>query len=127
MRKLIFAAAIALASACASTQNDDAAPGESSGETLDIRVNNNLVPPVLLTISLNPVSGIERNLGQAFSSRVSNFRYNGLAPRGQYRLVGRATDDRVMYSDALVLDGVRAIEWNLQSNRVTILRTANDN
>jgi hypothetical protein len=123
MKKLIYTAALLLLSACASSQ-----PGtQGPSETLDIRVNNNLVPPVLLTISLVPSSGPERNLGEAFSSRVTDFRYNGLAPRGQYRLLARATDNRAMASDYIVLDGVQAIEWSLQTNRVTILRTRNDN
>jgi hypothetical protein len=126
MRKLFFSAALLLVTACASGPRSEA-PAESSGETLDIRVNNNLVPPTILTISLVPTSGVERNLGEAWSSRVSNFRYSGLAPRGQYRLYGRAANNRQMASEILVLDGVRAIEWNLQSNRVTILRTVNDN
>ncbi len=124
MKKVIYAAALVLLGACASTQ-----AGSEGGaqETLDIRVNNNIVPPMLLTISLAPSSGVERNLGEAFSSRVTDFRYNGLAPRGQYRLVARAAKNRAMASDYIVLDGVQAIEWSLQTNRVTILRTKNDN
>lgn len=123
MKKLGYTAALLLLSACAS------APAGSEGptETLDIRVNNNLVPPMLLSISLVPSSGVERNLGEAFSSRVTDFRYNGLAPRGQYRLLARAANNRAMASDYIVLDGVQAIEWSLQTNRVTILRTKNDN
>lgn len=123
MKKIFYTAAVLLLGACAS------APAGSQGpaETLDIRVNNNLVPPVLLSISLVPSSGVERNLGEAFSSRVTDFRYNGLAPRGQYRLLARAANNRAMASDYIVLDGVQAIEWSLQTNRVTILRTRNDN
>ncbi len=123
MKKLIYTAAIVFLSACASAENTGGAPTE----TLDIRVNNNLVPPLVLTVSLVPSSGVERNLGEAFSSRVTDFRYNGLAPRGQYRLLARAANNRAMASDYIVLDGVQAIEWSLQTNRVTILRTKNDN
>ena len=122
MNKLIMTAAVLWLGACASSQ----AGTEGPAETLDVRVDNNLVPPVMLTISLVPSSGVERNLGEAFSSRVTDFRYNGLAPRGQYRLLARATDNRAMASDYIVLDGVQAIEWSLRTNRVTILRTKND-
>ena len=122
MKKLIMTAAVLLLGACASSQ----AGTEGPAETLDIRVDNNLVPPVMLTIMLVPSSGVERNLGEAFSSRVTDFRYNGLAPRGQYRLLARSTDNRAMASDYIVLDGVQAIEWSLRTNRVTILRTKND-
>lgn len=122
MRKVLFATLLLLTAGCATVPADPDAPQE----TLDIRVNNNLVPPVTLTISLMPVSGIERNLGQAFSSRATDFRYSGIAPRGQYQLVARATDERAMASNPIVLDGVQAIEWNLQYNRVTIIRTRND-
>jgi hypothetical protein len=123
MKKLIYTAAVLLLSACASSSSGSAGPAE----TLDIRVVNNIVPPVLLTISLVPSSGPERNLGEAFSSRATDFRYNGLAPRGQYRLLARAANNRAMASDYIVLDGVLALEWSLQTNRVTILRTKNDN
>lgn len=125
MKKLLLAVTLLLVTACASTPRSEGSEQEG-GETLDIRVNNNLVPPTILTISLVPTSGVERNLGEAWSSRVSNFRYSGLAPRGQYRLYGRASNNRSMASEIVVLDGVRAIEWNLQSNRVVILRTVND-
>ena len=121
MKKLILAAALVIISACTTTR-----PVTSGTGTLDIRVVNNLIPPVVLTISLVPSSGPERNLGQAWSSRTTEFRYNGFAPAGQYRLVARAPDNRAMASDLLVLDGVEAIEWSLQTNRVTILRTKND-
>lgn len=122
MKKALLAMALLLVTACASTPPDPDAPQE----TLDIRVNNNLVPPVTFTIYLVPASGIERSLGQAFSSRSTDFRYNGMAPRGQYQLFARATDNRAMVSSPLVLDGVQAIEWNMQYNRVTITRTKHD-
>jgi hypothetical protein len=122
MKKLMLAALLVL-SACAS----GGAREEGTGETLDITVHNNLIPPTILTISLVPTSGPERNLGEAWSSRSTDFRYNGLAPRGQYRLVARSTNNRAMASEILVLDGVLALEWSLQANRVTILRTRNDN
>ena len=112
-----------LASTGCASRGDATTEGPS--ETLDIRVHNNLVPPAIVSISLQPASGVERNLGEAWSSRSTDFRYNGLAPRGQYRLVARA-DNRAMASDAIVLDGVQALEWHLQSNRVTILKTRND-
>ncbi len=123
MKKIIYTAALILLSACASAGSGEGGPAE----TLDIRVNNNLVPPTMLTISLVPSSGVERNLGEAFSSRSTDFRYSGLAPRGQYRLLARAANNRAMASDYIVLDGVQAIEWSLQTNRVTIVRTKHDN
>jgi len=121
MKKLVFTLMAALlTNACASNQN---AP--SSTETLDIRVTNNLVPPAVVSVSLAPLGGLERNLGEAWSNRATVFRYPGIAPRGQYQLVARA-DTRQMTSAPIVLDGVLAIEWQLQTNRVTILKTRND-
>lgn len=122
MRRLMQLAAVLLVSACATAAPDPDAPRSE----LDVRVNNNLVPPATVTILLAPVGGIERQLGQAFSSRTTGFRYTGLPPKGQYRLIARATDNRAMGSDIIVLDGVLAIEWQLNSNRVTITRTVND-
>jgi hypothetical protein len=126
MKKLLLFTALALMTACARGPRAEGPEQQAGAETLDIRVNNNLVPPTLLTISLVPTSGVERNLGEAYTSRVSSFRYSGLAPRGQYRLLGRSSNNRTMASEIVVLDGVRAIEWDLRSNRVIILRTVND-
>jgi hypothetical protein len=120
-RKLYLLVVLLLVSSCASKQNTAQGPAE----TLDIRVHNNLVPPATVSVSLMPVNGIERNLGEAWSNRATDFRYNGLAPRGQYQLVARA-DRRSMASFPIVLDGVQALEWHLQTNRVTILKTKND-
>jgi hypothetical protein len=120
--KTLILAALVLVGACASGPREEEGPRE----TLDITVHNNLIPPTILTISLVPTSGPERNLGEAWGSRSTDFRYNGLAPRGQYRLLARGTGNRAMASEVLVLDGVLALEWTLQSNRVTILRTRND-
>jgi hypothetical protein len=112
--------ALLLFAGCAS--NPEA---QGPNETLDIRVHNDLVPPVVVSISLHPGNGLERNLGEAWSNRATDFRYSGIAPKGQYQLVARA-DTRTMASMPIILDGVQALEWHLQSNRVTIVKTRND-
>ena len=84
-----------------------------------------LVPPIVVTVSLQPAGGPERILGQAWTNRTTDLRYNGLAPQGEYRLVARTTDNRAMASEIMVLDNVAALEWSLQSNLVTVLSTRN--
>ena len=117
MKKLMLVAALLLG-ACASGQS-----GTAGGGSFVVRVNNNLVPPIVVTVSLQPASGPERVLGQAWTSRITDLRYNGLAPQGEYRLLARTVDDRVLASEIMVLDNVAAVEWSLQSNLVTILST----
>ena len=119
MKKLMLAAVLLLG-ACASNQ-----AGTAGGGSFVVRVNNNLVPPIVVTVSLQPAGGPERILGQAWTNRTTDLRYNGLAPQGEYRLVARTTDNRAMASEIMVLDNVAALEWSLQSNLVTVLSTRN--
>jgi hypothetical protein len=119
MKKLMLTAVLLL-SACASSQT-----GTGGRDLFIVRVNNNLVPPIVVTVSLQPASGPERILGQAWTSRVTDLRYTGLAPQGEYRLLARTTDNRVMASEIMVLDDIAAVEWSLQSNLVTVLGTRN--
>ena len=109
--------------ACATTPGGEE---EGTGADLVLRVNNNLVPPTVVTIYFAPESGIERSLGVAYTSRITEFRYRGLQPKGRYRLVARATDDRMMGSAVVVMDGVTGLEWTLQSNFVTVTSTTRD-
>ena len=119
IRNLMAALILTATAACASSGGPPAAGG-TQGQ-LDIRINNNLIPPRTLTIYLVPRSGIEQNLGDILGSGMKTVSYRGLALKGEYQLVARVVGAEVaVFSNIVVLDKVRLIDWDLQRNFVEI-------
>ena len=119
IRNLMAALILTATAACASSGGQPAAGG-TQGQ-LDIRINNNLIPPRTLTIYLVPRSGIEQNLGDILGSGMKTVSYRGLALKGEYQLVARVVGAEVaVFSNIVVLDKVRLIDWDLQRNFVEI-------
>ena len=115
-----MAAFVLVATAACASGGAQPATGGTQGQ-LDIRINNNLIPPRTLTIYLVPRSGIEQNLGDIFGSGMKSVSYRGLALKGEYQLVARVVGAEVaVFSNIVVLDKVRLIDWDLQRNFVDI-------
>ena len=118
LRNLTAGVVLLAAAACAS--GGGAQTGGTQGQ-LDIRINNNLIPPRTLTIYLVPRSGMEKNLGDLIGSGIRTVSYRGLALQGEYQLVARVVGaERAVFSNIVVLDKVRLIDWDLQRNFVEI-------
>jgi hypothetical protein len=115
-----MAAFVLIASAACASGGSQPGTGGTQGQ-LDIRINNNLIPPRTLTIYLVPRSGIEQNLGDILGSGMKSVSYRGLALKGEYQLVARVVGaERAIFSNIVVLDKVRLIDWDLQRNFVEI-------
>jgi hypothetical protein len=119
MRRWIVATGAALVlAACAS------APA-GSGSTVNIIIENNLIPPGSVTIYLVPRGGIERLLGTVTSSGRRNLQYRGLPPVGEHRLFARTIGGQTIASNTFVMDNVVGLEWSLASNLVRVTETRN--
>jgi hypothetical protein len=121
LRDLTAAFVLIATAACASGSGGGQTTGTGTQRQLDIRINNNLIPPRTLTIYLVPRSGIEQNLGDLIGSGVRTLSYRGLALQGEYQLVARVVGaERAVFSNIIVMDKVRLIDWDLQRNFVEI-------
>jgi len=101
-------------SACASAhraENDVATP---------ISVNNNLIPPTTVSVSLVPRAGIDRNLGEVFSARTTTLHYVGMPLQGEYYLIAEVANGRRFTSTIIVLTNATKIYWDLQRNFVDV-------
>jgi hypothetical protein len=114
--RLVVAGAALFLAACAS------APA-GAARTVNIVIENNLIPGGTVTVYLVPQAGIERLLGTVTSSGRQNLTYRGLPPVGEHRLVARTTSGRSIISNTFVMDGVLGLEWSLASNFVRVTAT----
>lgn len=115
-RALGWGLALLAVAACATA----GAEGDGAQAQLEIRIDNNLIPPASLDVYLVPRSGIERNLGNVIGSGVQRLYYRGLPLKGEYRIVARTPGNATLASPILVLDGVTGIQWDLQRNFIEI-------
>ncbi len=95
---------------------------------VDVHIENNLIPPSMVTVYFVPEAGIERMIGTVIPSTRKVLQYKGLQPVGEYRLVARATNNSNVVSSVVVMDNVAAIEWSLATNylQVTATRSGSD-
>ena len=107
--------------ACASTSRGPTA-------AVDVHIENNLIPPSMVTVYFVPEAGIERMIGTVVPSTTKILQYKGLQPVGEYRLVARGTNNSNVVSSVLVMDDVAAIQWSLATNylHVTATRSGSD-
>jgi hypothetical protein len=122
MRLQTWAGALALAAAAIFAACATSSP-EGQRTQVMIDVVNDFVPGSPFTVYLVPEAGIERMLGNMTPSSRQQFRYQGLAPVGEYRLVARNNTGGRIVSQTVVLDGVNGLEWRLANNLVRVTST----
>lgn len=118
--------ALLATTACAHGTEESEPQVQGQQTQLEIRIDNNLIPPASLEIYLVPRNGIERSIGNLIGSGMRRLQYRGLPLQGEYRLVGRAPDDRTITSSIIVLDRVTSIEWDLMRNLIEVTSVDED-
>jgi hypothetical protein len=121
MRRHSWAGALGLAAALTFTACATSPEGQRTQVLID--VVNDFVPGSPFTVYLVPEAGIERMLGNMTPSSRQQFRYQGLPPVGEYRLVARNNTGGRIVSQTVVLDGVNGLEWRLANNLVRVTST----
>ena len=101
---------------CASTQT-------GPQTAVDVHIDNNLIPPSMITVYFVPEAGIERMIGTVVPATKKVLQYKGLRPVGEYRLVARGTNNSNVVSNVVVMDNVAALEWSLATNYITVVAT----
>ncbi len=94
--------------------------GKSAPPMATLRVTNNFVPAVQLTISLIPASGARRTLGVIEASKTQELRFEVGAGTDPHRLIAEAGSGAASTSREFVLATASLIEWNVGRNVVNV-------
>lgn len=117
----LLALSLSFLPACA-TGAMEAEPGAVGEDEVIIRVNNNLIPPAAITVSIVPDIGVQQLLGAATPSETATFEYEAAAAVGQYRLVAEPTGGQPLVSREFTLtDDDAVVEWDLNLNTIRVL------
>jgi hypothetical protein len=96
--------------------------GGAPGEAVLVQVNNNLIPPTVISVYLvrEGGGGGRRLLGTVTPGSETTLRYTGVTAGGNYRLVARATAGRDIPSTPFSLIRGGTVNWDLQSGIATV-------
>lgn len=118
--------ALFVTAGCATTPETDVTTSESPGaltETaVSFEVENDLMPPSSLTISLVPQTGARQVLGVVQPSETTVLRFEPRVPAGPYRLVGETTSGTTITSREFVLGNAERVEWDVNLNTIRVLQ-----
>ncbi|MGH7501032.1 MAG: hypothetical protein ACREL7_04670 [Longimicrobiales bacterium] len=115
-------AAIVLA-ACASGGTGSAeAAGEVSAGAVAVQINNDLVPPAVLTLWIVPETGARRRLGTVNPNGQATFSFSPTVRAMEHRLVAEVTGGNGQTSNPFSFDAVSSILWNVSSPNVRVNR-----
>jgi hypothetical protein len=114
--------ALAAASGCG-TASRQAGAGEdttAAGEdrTIQVTVENNLQPPVMVTVWLREQIGSRRTLGDVGPLDTRTFSFDPVLNSGTYRLEARPTAGEELLSEPLTLFAGDAVQWKLRGNLI---------
>ena len=116
LKHAVLLTAASISVNCASTQS-----GPQS--SVDVHIDNNLIPPSMITVYFVPEAGIERMIGTVVPGTKKILQYKGLRPVGEYRLVARLTNNSNVVSNVIVMDNVAVLEWSLATNYLQVVAT----
>lgn len=97
------------------------ARGGAPGEAVLVQVNNNLIPPTVVSVYIvSEGGGGRRLLGTVTPGSETTLRYTGVTAGGNYRLVARAMAGRDIPSTPFSLIRGGTVNWDLQSGIATV-------
>jgi hypothetical protein len=111
--------AVALLAACSSTPSADAgAGGGADPSAIQVQVTNAVVPPVSITVWMQPETGSRRRLGNIAPNGQATFSYNPSATGSEHRLVAEHVGGGSTTSNPFTLTGVTRLTWQTSSPTV---------
>lgn len=111
--------ALALLPGCASS----GAEADAAATTIQVRVDNNLVPATTVNVYAAQEGGTRTRLGSVMAGTRETFRFRPIVSSGTHMLVADPPgpgDELTSRPLILPLDGSAIIEWNLLNNDVNI-------
>ena len=97
-----------------------AARGGAAGEAILVEVNNNLIPPTVVSVYIVSETGSRRLLGTARPGAETTLRYTGIPAGGNFRLVARTTGGGDLPSTPFSLVRGGTVSWDLRSGIATV-------
>jgi hypothetical protein len=91
-------------------------------DTLEVIVNNDLMPATAVTVWMVPETGARRQLGMVSPLKTGTFAFSPTGVTGQYRLVAEHLGGGATQSGTVDLNGLSGIHWDITSPVVHITR-----
>ncbi len=112
------------AAACASSGGGGAADTtmQPAGNTVTIRVTNDMIPPTPITVWIAPETGSRRRLGTIEPSRQGTFTFTPGIRSMDHRLVAEPSTGNDVTTTPFTLEGVTVVRWTTSSTVVTLER-----
>ena len=123
LRASLFAF-VGLAAACASSGGGGGADTtmQPAGNTVTIRVTNDMIPPAAITVWIAPETGSRRRLGTIEPSRQGTFSFSPGIRSMDHRLVAETSGGSDVTTTPFTLEGVTAVRWTTSSTVVNLER-----
>jgi hypothetical protein len=118
--RLAFAAALAVLAGASSWLRPGAAgePMPADPDAITIIVQNNVMPPIPITVYIIEETGTSTRLGQVSGASTERFTPR-IPPTGRAQLYARSSDGGERVSNSVSLRPSQTLEWDLFTNVVT--------
>ena len=116
-----FAAALTLSCASAPAADEGGGAG-GDPNAIQVQVTNAVVPPVAVTVWMQPETGSRRRLGNIPPNGQATFTFNAPTPGMEHRLVAEYVGGGSTSSNPFTLTGVTRLTWQTSSPTVQMGR-----
>jgi len=86
---------------------------------VEISINNNLIPPNVLSIYIRSDAGGRQLLGSVGPNRTETLKYQPVSASDQFRLQGQVTGGRTITSPSFSLINLAGVNWDVNTNSLT--------
>jgi hypothetical protein len=126
LRSSFFALASLVITACASGggggETQTQAPAQPTGNTISIRVTNDIVPPTSITVWMVPEQGSRRRLGTLEPNGQGTYTFSPGIRSMEHRLTAEKTGGGSASTNPFTLEGVTGVRWAASSTVATLDR-----
>ena len=120
LRAAALATGLIAVAGCATTQPADLDVG-GADDALAIEIQNDVLPPRPLTVTLVPENGTARMIGIVSPAQTRTLTVDPEPAAGRFRLMAETTGGADIYSDPFTLGDVERVIWDLSPNSVRVI------
>lgn len=116
IRSALGVGVLILLAACSSaTSSANSGTPSGGGNSVAIRVTNDIVPPTSVTVWMVPETGSRRRLGTISPNGQQTFNFTPNLRSMDHRLMAEASGMQDAVSNPFVLEGVTSVQWDVSS------------